>query len=57
MAMTNGIILQPAYTESGQRKFLYNGGLIYQGPGPPGDGSFPSLSLSLTRGMGWFVHT
>jgi hypothetical protein len=39
------------------RKFIYNGGLIYQGPSCPGDGSFPSLSVSLASGTGWFCHT
>jgi hypothetical protein len=33
------------------------GGLIYQGPGSPGDGSFPSLTVSLASGTGWFCHT
>lgn len=39
------------------RRFIFNGGLIYQGPGSPGDGSFPSLSVSLAPGTGWFCHT
>jgi len=35
-----------------------HGGLIYQGPKCPADGSFPSLTVSLdpTR-IGWFMHT
>jgi len=41
----------------GEFKFLYNGGLIYQGPGQPADGSAPSLTVSLHDGVGWFVHT
>lgn len=36
---------------------LFNGGLIYQGPGQPADGSMPSLTVSLTEGIGWFIHT
>jgi hypothetical protein len=43
--------------ESGEFKQVYNGGLIYQGPNVPGDGSFPSLSVSLHSNTGWFVHT
>lgn len=34
-----------------------NGGLIYQGPGSPVDGSFPSLTVSLDNSVGWFIHT
>ena len=29
------------------RKFVFNGGLIFQGPSCPADGSFPSLTVSL----------
>jgi hypothetical protein len=39
------------------RKFVFNGGLIYQGPSCPADGSFPSLTVSLSSGTGWFCHT
>jgi hypothetical protein len=39
------------------RKFVFNGGLIYQGPSCPADGSFPSLTVSLASGTGWFCHT
>ncbi len=39
------------------RKFFMNGGLIYQGPSCPADGSFPSLTVSLASGTGWFCHT
>ena len=39
------------------RKFVFNGGLIYQGPSCPADGSFPSLTVSLASGSGWFCHT
>lgn len=35
----------------------FNGGLIYQGPGLPADGSFPTLTVSLHNQTGWFVHT
>jgi hypothetical protein len=48
----------PKYTDDKKRRFCFNGGLIYQGPGQPADGSFPSLTVSLgnTR-TGWFCHT
>ena len=39
------------------RKFIFNGGLIFQGPSQPADGSFPSLTVSLASGTGWFCHT
>jgi len=32
-------------------------GLIFQGPSAPADGSFPSLTVSLASGTGWFCHT
>jgi hypothetical protein len=32
------------------------GGLIYQGPACPGDGSFPSLTVNLSSDHGWFRH-
>ncbi len=35
----------------------FNGGLVYQGPGQPADGSAPSLTVSIAEGTGWFVHT
>jgi hypothetical protein len=41
----------------GKRKFLFNGALVYQGPGHPADGGFPSLCVSLAEGTGWFIHT
>ncbi len=47
----------PSHTANGQRHFSYNGGLIYQGPTSPADGSFPSLTVSLASGTGWFAHT
>lgn len=36
---------------------VINGGLIYQGPGSPADGSAPSFTVSLATGTGWFLHT
>jgi hypothetical protein len=39
------------------RKFSFMGGLIYQGPSCPADGPFPSLTVSLASGTGWFCHT
>jgi hypothetical protein len=39
------------------RKFIFNGGLIFQCPHCPADGSFPSLTVSLASGTGWFCHT
>lgn len=40
-------------------KLLFNGGLIYLGPGSPGDGSFPVLSVSLSTDTRprWEIHT
>lgn len=38
-------------------RFIFNGGLIYQGPDSPADGSGPSFTVSLSRNVGWFVHT
>lgn len=37
----------------------YNGGLIFDGPGYPNDGSFPQLTVSLAdvRTSGWGIHT
>ena len=35
----------------------FNGGLIYQGPDQPGDGSFPALTVSLDSSQGWGIHT
>ncbi len=40
-----------------KRRLGLHGGLIYQGPGLPADGSFPSLTVSLASGTGWFCHT
>lgn len=34
-----------------------HGGIIYQGPDCPADGSMPSLTVSLAPGTGWFSHT
>lgn len=34
------------------------GGLIYQGPSIPADGSFPSLTVSMDASrVGWFFHS
>jgi hypothetical protein len=41
----------------GNRTLWLHGGLIYQGPACPADGSFPSLCVSLAEGNGWFLHT
>lgn len=40
-----------------KEEFWFNGGLIYQGPEAPGDGSFPSLNVSLNSSIGWVSHT
>jgi hypothetical protein len=40
-----------------RRQIVLHGGSIYQGPEAPGDGSFPSLNVSLNSGTGWFTHT
>jgi len=45
------------YSKDNQRHFWFNGGLIFQGPSCPADGSFPSLTVSLASGTGWFCHT
>lgn len=37
--------------------FWFAGGLIYQGPDSPADGTSPSLTVSLNSATGWFVHT
>ena len=47
----------PKFTADGKRHFWFNGGLIWQGPNCPADGSFPSLTVSLANGTGWFCHT
>jgi hypothetical protein len=39
------------------RKYIFNGGLIFSGPGSLADGSFPALSVNLHDGIGWFCHT
>jgi hypothetical protein len=49
--------LLPDSTGDGKRQLYLNGGLIYQGPDSPANGSFPSLTVSLTPGTGWFCHT
>ena len=47
----------PKYAANGQRSFWFNGALIFQAPSCPADGSFPSLTVSLASGTGWFCHT
>ena len=47
----------PAHTKTGKRERWFNGALIYSGPGCPGDGSFPSLTVNLHNHTGWFCHT
>lgn len=39
-------------------KFVMNGGLIFQSPEIPADGSAPSFTVSMnSRETGWFIHT
>ncbi len=52
--MEKGEIISP--TEI-RWEFWFNGGLVYQGPEQAADGSFPTLTVSLSDGNGWFVHT
>jgi hypothetical protein len=47
----------PRHARDGRRTFAMNGGLIYQGPTSPANGDFPSLTVSLASGTGWFCHT
>ncbi len=36
----------------------FDGGLVYEGPGVPADGSFPSLTVNIGEPKhGWLVHT
>lgn len=37
--------------------FWFSGGCIYNGPSCPGDGSFPTLSVSIEKRHGWGIHT
>jgi len=43
----------------GEWKPWFTGGLIYQGPDSPADGSGPSFTVSLGNPteVGWFLHT
>jgi hypothetical protein len=41
----------------GEWEMWFNGGLIYQGPECPADGSAPSFTVSLDKATGWFIHT
>ena len=52
-----GHFVLPKFAANGKRSMWFNGGLIYQGPDSPADGSFPSLTVSLSSGTGWFCHT
>jgi hypothetical protein len=49
----------PRGTPLSRGRFVFNGGLIYHGPQCPADGSFPSLSVSLSgrTDARWEVHT
>lgn len=39
------------------RRYM-SGGLIYEGPDAPADGSAPSFTVSVDAGrVGWFIHT
>jgi hypothetical protein len=39
--------------------YFCNGGLIYEGPDSPADGSFPSFTVSVgsNNKVGWFMHS
>lgn len=45
--------------EDGSYERWMNGGLIYQGPDIPADGSAPSFTVTITdpTEVGWFMHT
>jgi hypothetical protein len=49
--------LLPEFTDDGNRRFCFNGGLIYQGPDSAANGLGRSLCVSLASGTGWFCHT
>ena len=38
-------------------RYRYSGGLIYQGPGQPANGTAPSFTVSSVVGEGWFLHS
>lgn len=45
-------------TDSDKFEYWFNGGLIFQGPSIPADGSAPSFTVSMNPSeVGWFVHT
>jgi hypothetical protein len=46
-----------AFSRTGQREYIFNGAMIYQGPDSPANGLGPSLCVSLAPGTGWFCHT
>ena len=41
----------------GSWNMWFEGGLIYEGPGCPADGSAPSFTVSLNPSNGWHIHT
>ncbi len=46
-----------ATADEPKRRMSMNGGLIYSGPGCPGNGSFPSLSVNVNDSNGWHINT
>lgn len=50
-------IYRPDPEKPGEWVFWFNGGLIFQGPKNPANGSAPSFTVSLAEGTGWFMHT
>jgi hypothetical protein len=55
------VVLDNGYAQTrGGAKRHFNGGFVYEGPGHPLDGSFPSLTMSVGRREtlhAWGVHT
>jgi hypothetical protein len=43
--------------KQGEYEPWFFGGLIYNGPDSPNDGSFPALTVSFDNSIGWSVHT
>lgn len=50
-------VMQCRENEQAPWKKFFPGGLTYQGPDSPADGSAPSFTVSLAEGVGWFSHT
>lgn len=50
---------RPHNKEFGLWERMFNGGIIYEGPNCPADGSFPSLSVSIDPSdrPTWRIHT